>query len=424
MIQVVGDIILDRYVRARATRLSPEGPVPVLTDMEISDVAGGAANVAMNLVGLGVDTCIIGVVGAGDDNGRRLVELLEHPLMSIELIEDSQAPTTTKTRIVADGQCLLRMDHEKTHSACADQVRAASCARKDDIIVISDYNKGAVYCSDSIIEGHAGRVLVDPKRYFEHYHGAWLIKPNRREFEQFVGHFQDWDELVELARDSMYQHDIENMLVTLGADGMILVTQDSHLHVPSLAQEVFDITGAGDVVMAVVAYAVHQGISLARAVEMASKAAARAVAHHGNYVVTTEDIGGQRTVFTNGCFDILHPGHVQYLQQSRALGDRLVVGLNSDSSVRNLKGAGRPVNEVLHRKAMLEALSCVDQVLIFDEDTPQELISLLQPYIITKGGDYEIADVVGHDMGPRVVILPHTGDSTTGMIQRIRDDQA
>jgi D-beta-D-heptose 7-phosphate kinase/D-beta-D-heptose 1-phosphate adenosyltransferase len=391
--------------------------------METRDVAGGAANVALNLASLGADTCLIGVVG-NDDNGRKLTQLLDDALLAHELVVGPSLPTTTKTRIVADGQCLLRLDEERLHSSMGELVWKRSLDHADDIIVVSDYNKGAVCCAREIIAAHTGRVLVDPKRSFDNYFGAWLVKPNRREFEQFVGEFQDWDGLVERARESMAEHEIENMLVTLGADGMILVTQDGYSHVPSLAQEVFDITGAGDVVIAVVAYAVSQGKSLARAVEMANLAAARAVAHHGNYVVKPSDLERGIRVFTNGCFDILHPGHISYLEASRALGDHLTVAINSDDSVRRLKGSDRPINSQEHRRQMLMSLRCVDDVVIFNDDTPANIIRRLDPDIITKGGDYTVEQVVGHDMGPQVVILPHTGDSTTEMIQRIRHDQA
>ena len=420
MIQVVGDIILDRYVLGTATRLSPEAPVPVLMGMTTQEVAGGAANVAMNLVNLGAATCLIGVVGDQDDNAKKLMKLLAHPELMTIISRDPVSPTTTKTRIVADGQCLVRLDDEGSHSSVSDLVLESSRARHARTVVISDYNKGAVDRARDIIRESRGQVLVDPKRDFSHYSGAWLVKPNRREFEQFVGKFQDWDELVSLARASMAQHSIDNMLVTLGADGMILVQPDSHLHVPSLAQEVFDITGAGDVVMAVVAYAVHQGVNLARAVVMASVAAARAVAHHGNYVVKPQDLQQQRRVFTNGCFDILHPGHLSYLEASRALGDHLTVAINSDDSVRRLKGPQRPIHDQEQRRSMLLALRCVDEVVVFDEDTPENIIRQLDPDIITKGGDYTVEQVVGHDLGPEVVIIPYVpGNSTTNIIKQL-----
>lgn len=425
-IQVVGDIILDRYIKGTATRLSPEAPVPVLSNFVTEHLAGGAANVALNLRALDNWVDLVGVVGR-DAEADVLGGILVAQDVGHSLVVDEQAPTTVKTRIVADGQCLVRLDNERSHNSVAHQVLKVVTESTPDLVVLSDYNKGALAHASKIIAAYkqAGiRCLVDPKQPMENYTGAWLVKPNRKEFEQFVGPFNNMIELELQARAVMYSFSIDNMLVTLGADGMALVTPNDFVHLPTQAQEVYDITGAGDVVIAVVAHAVAQGLSLEHAVQLATQAAARAVAHHGNYIVQPTDIKTSKTVFTNGCFDILHPGHVQYLLASRALGDQLVVGLNSDTSVRKLKGSERPINNQDYRKAMLEALSCVDQVIIFDEETPEKLIRNLRPDVITKGGDYTKETVVGYDLVPETVILPLLeGHSTTNIITRIQNDQ-
>jgi D-beta-D-heptose 7-phosphate kinase/D-beta-D-heptose 1-phosphate adenosyltransferase len=324
---------------------------------------------------------------------------------------------------VADGQQLVRLDSENSHAGLSSDITGVLAhTGGTPIVVFSDYNKGVLDRSNWLIkEIPNSRVLVDPKRDLENYYGAWLVKPNRREFEQFFGKFETPEDIIDLARQAMDDYCISNVLVTLGADGMLLVTPDSYRGYESSAQEVFDITGAGDVVLSVIAYALSHGIDLELAVGMASRAAGRAVAHHGNYIVRPDDISQFATVFTNGCFDILHRGHIEYLKQSRALGNRLVVGLNSDASIKRLKGADRPINSEQDRKAVLEALDCVDEVIVFDEDTPEQLIRRLRPDVITKGGDYQAQDVVGRDLVKSVIILPYVKDtSTSNIIDRIK----
>lgn len=422
-IQVIGDLILDQYINGTSKRISPEAPVPVVTDMTTTYVAGGAANVARNLRSLGCEVELYGVVGEQPET-KTLCGMLADDGISLRVVSNGSARTTIKTRIVADGQQMVRLDSESDSSdLSSDVVDALASTGGSSVVVFSDYNKGALAQSNRLIKQLTNsRVLVDPKRDFSHYYGAWLVKPNRKEFEQFVGKFTDVDGMIMLARQAMDEYQITNMLITLGAEGMVLLTPNSYRGYASSAQEVFDITGAGDVVISVLAYALDHGIELERAVEMASRAAGRAVAHHGNYIVKPEDVTQFGTVFTNGCFDILHRGHVEYLKQSRELGDKLVVGLNSDASVQKLKGPGRPVNSQEDRKAVLEALDCVDQVIIFDDETPIELIRNVRPDVITKGGDYNAQDVVGRELVKAVIILPYVkGSSTTDTITRIKN---
>ena len=422
-IQVIGDLILDQYISGTARRLSPEAPVPVLTSMETTYVAGGAANVARNLASLGCRVELYGAVGEQEET-RTLCEMLQADQIEIRVISNATAKTTVKTRIVADGQQLVRLDAESSHRDLSPDITAALADTGGaDIVVFSDYNKGVLDQSRELIRKiKHSRVLVDPKRPLDNYAGAWLVKPNRKEFEQFFGEFDSVEDIIRLARRAMDTHSISNVLVTLGAEGMLLVTDKSYRGYESTAQEVFDITGAGDVVLAVLAYSLSHGIDLEAAVGMASRAAGISVAHKGNYIVQPSDIQQFGTVFTNGCFDILHEGHVRYLKQSRELGNRLVVGINSDASVTRLKGPGRPVNNQDARKAVLEALGCVDEVIVFDEDTPLELIMKIRPDVITKGGDYRAEQVVGANIAKAVIILPyHSGTSTTETIARIKN---
>ena len=422
-IQVIGDLILDQYISGTSKRLSPEAPVPVLINLETSYVAGGAANVARNLRSLGCEVELYGAVGEQPET-KTLCAMLADDGINLRVISNGSILTTVKTRIMSGGHQLVRLDSENSHADLSPDITGALAdAGGTDIVVFSDYNKGVLARSNWLItQLPNSRVLVDPKRDLQHYRGAWLVKPNRKEFEELIGKFDTVEHMVELAKDAMYEYDITNLLITLGAEGMVLVTPTGYRGYESSAQEVFDITGAGDVVISVLAYALDHGIELERAVAMASRAAGRAVAHHGNYIVKQSDVTQFGTVFTNGCFDILHRGHVEYLKQSRELGDRLVVGINSDASVQRLKGAGRPVNSQEDRRAVLEALDCVDQVIIFDEDTPEQLIRQVRPDVITKGGDYTANDVVGRDQVKAVVILPLVKDtSTSNIIDRIKN---
>ena len=422
-IQVIGDLILDQYISGTSKRLSPEAPVPVITNLETSYVAGGAANVARNLRSLGCEVELYGAVGEQTET-KTLCQMLADDGINLRVISNGSILTTVKTRIMSGGHQLVRLDSENSHADLSPDITGALAdAGGTDIVVFSDYNKGVLDRSNWLIgQLPNSRVLVDPKRDLQHYRGAWLVKPNRKEFEELIGSFDTVEHMVELAKDAMYEYDITNLLITLGAEGMVLVTPNGYRGYESSAQEVFDITGAGDVVISVLAYALDHGIDLERAVAMASRAAGRAVAHHGNYIVKQSDVTQFGTVFTNGCFDILHRGHVEYLKQSRELGDRLVVGLNSDASVQRLKGASRPINSQEDRQAVLQALDCVDEVIIFDEDTPAQLIRQVRPDVITKGGDYTADDVVGRDQVKAVVILPLVKDkSTSNTIDRIKN---
>lgn len=389
-IAVIGDVLIDQYVEGVVERISPEAPVPVLKFTRSHTTSGGAGNVFENI--------------------RSLTS-------NVVLCTSSPHPPL-KTRFVADGHYLLRVDHE------SDVVWNDNEQWRDaDIIVVSDYNKGAITNSRWLTAKQA-RIIVDPKKDLSFYTGVWCIKPNRKEFEAFYGKWTTNDQLRGLMEDASRDLNIPHFIVTLGQDGVAYRGPTGWILIPSEAREVFDVTGAGDTFTAVLAYAVSQGLDMIDAIKLANKGSGVAVSHRGTYVITPADLNDgkkQTVVFTNGCFDVLHRGHIDYLKQSRQLGDKLIVGLNSDRSVRELKGSSRPINSQEDRKYILENLPFVDQVIIFDEPTPLNLIKQIQPDIITKGGDYQPENVVGYTIVPRTVILPFTeGQSTSSIIERAR----
>lgn len=389
-ISVIGDIIEDEYIYGICERISPEAPVPVVKFQNKETKPGGALNVFYNIKSL-------------TDN--------------VEFCTESSNPPK-KTRVMANGHYLLRIDYEDQN--CGWQTNPSYL--ESDIIVVSDYLKGAV---ETFSFPLTKKLIVDPKRHLSFYKGAWCIKPNRKEFEQVVGKWNSYDELKSKMFESAKQFGFEHLIVTLGEDGVAYVNDQNFYHIPSDAQEVFDVTGAGDTFTAVLAYGVLTGMTVLDSIKLANRASGIAVKHHGTYIITKEDLGiinRKKKVFTNGCFDVLHRGHIEYLKASKQLGDYLIVGINSDSSVKRLKGPARPINNQEDRKYMLEQLGFIDQVIIFEEDTPYELIKKELPDLITKGGDYSVEDVVGNDLA-EVVIIPFTsGYSTTSIVKRIKNE--
>jgi D-beta-D-heptose 7-phosphate kinase/D-beta-D-heptose 1-phosphate adenosyltransferase len=413
-ILVIGDLIIDEYWKGSSTRLSPEAPVPVISGVSRSIRLGGAANVAMNIHSMGSPVRLMSQ--AGPELDRHLLGDLPY-----QLIKSTSTPR--KIRIIANNQVICRVDDESFQGVIPSR---SWIDPKDSICVLSDYNKGFLHGCTDLIKHCAElgiKTLVDPKQDWRIYHGAWLIKANRSELESQISRSFDIEDLPRICSELSWELGISNMVITLGDQGLYSWSPAKGMHMPAPKRQVVDVTGAGDVVVAALAHYLCQGFDLHQAAHQANILASLSVSKQGSYVITKDDLESvsEKVVFTNGCFDILHVGHLDYLKRSRALGTKLVVGLNSDSSVKQLKGTDRPFNDQYHRKAMLESLEFVDEVVIFDEPTPRELILKFKPDIITKGGDYTPDQVVGNDLVNQVVIIPLTpGYSTTKILERMR----
>jgi len=462
---VVGDSALDDYVSGEVERISPEAPVPVLAVEREEFVLGGAANVAKCLVALGAKATLCTVVGADADGELFKSEAESLGIGKSGILADRARRTTRKTRIVARQQQVIRLDRETVAPLSPELDRRLSAAvaravKRADAVVLSDYSKGvlsAAVCRAVFAAAGSRPVLVDPKDLpWKAFSGATVLKPNLRAAERFVhGPLPDEASAERAALGIADELDVANVLVTRGAQGMVIASRGSApLAFPAHAKELVDETGAGDVVAATVALALAAGADIAEAAWLGNVAAGVKVGKFGAATVTGQEIltvlgqvnvpsagrvldrdaaaaltarlraAGRSVVFTNGCFDILHLGHVRYLESSRRLGDALVVGINTDASVRRLKGPGRPLQSELDRAQILASLSCVDAVVLFDEDTPLALIRALRPDVLTKGADYKTKRaVVGWDLvrkwGGRVELVPLVeGRSTTGLVKR------
>lgn len=464
---VVGDAMLDRYVYGEVERISPEAPIPVFLETRETAMAGGAGNVVRNLAALGTPTGFVSVIG-DDGTGadlRGLLSALSGVTVSLEVAPG--LTTTIKTRYVSGHQQLLRADRERpggipeaVQRAVAS--RAAELAADADVIVLSDYGKGVLSpaANKALIAAarkHGKKIIVDPKGAdFTRYRGAYLVTPNRRELQAAAGlPTETAEQVVIAARRLMADCGIANMLVTRSADGMTLVTTDGAEHLPAEAREVFDVSGAGDTVVAVMAAAVGAGLPLIDAARLANVAAGIVVGKVGTAVAYLGEIAdalhagellrgerklasldaaldhvarwrrqGLRIGFTNGCFDLLHPGHLHLLKQARAACDRLVVAINTDASVKRLKGVDRPVQSEAARAAVLGSLSMVDLVVLFAEDTPIRQIEAIRPDVLVKGADYAVKDVIGgafvQSYGGKVLLAELApGHSTTATIARL-----
>ena len=465
----IGDIMLDRFVSGEVARISPEAPVPVLRIAEETEMLGGVGNVVRNLVGLGGGATLVATVG--DDLTGNAVEHMISESSQIEpaLVIDAKRPTTIKTRYLAGNQQMLRADKEVTtplDGATAEGVMAAAehALGRCGVLVLSDYGKGVLAGgrAQALIEmaKAAGKpVIVDPKGSdYGIYAGADLITPNRKELAEATGHVvNSVGAAEEAATGLMKTHGFGAVLVTLSQDGMLLVTPESSQHVAAEAREVFDVSGAGDTVVATLAGALAAGGSLKDAMRLANVAAGIVVGKVGTAAVYSAEliaslhhqeisraeakvltfkeardrveIWRRQKVeigFTNGCFDLLHPGHISLLNQAKQNCERLIVGLNSDESVARLKGPTRPVQSEAGRATVLASLAAVDLVVIFEEDTPLELINSLRPDVLVKGADYAKEDVVGgkevESWGGRVHLAELApGHSTTNTIQRLSE---
>ena len=460
---VVGDLMLDRYWHGGTSRISPEAPVPVVHVNQNEERAGGACNVALNISTLGAQCTVMGLCG-DDEAADTLENMLKDIGVNPQFVRMPENATVTKLRVMSRHQQLMRLDFEDGFiGQDLSGLEQAFAAQLDDhnIVVCSDYGKGSLRQVRRLIELCNEKnipVLVDPKGSdFEKYSGASLITPNLSEFEAVVGPCKSEDELVEKANALSEQYNIEALLVTRSEHGMSLMQQDyDPVHLPTHAREVFDVTGAGDTVISTLAAALGAGVTLERAMVLSNLAAGVVVAKSGTASVSLSELEhaieesssntehgileeaelyplldrcrarGETIVMTNGCFDILHAGHVTYLEQASELGDRLLVAVNVDETVRRLKGEDRPVNKVENRMRMLAALRCVDWVVAFEEDEPTRLICDLSPDILVKGGDNDPDIIPGGDCvreaGGKVMVLTYVdGISTTKIIDSIKD---
>ncbi len=456
---VAGDVLLDRYFKGKVSRISPEAPVPVVHVDNKENRLGGAANVALNLSGWGIKPHLFGVIGK-DREGAAIRKLIKQGNIKDNLTVTAKSITTTKLRVVSSQQ-LLRLDFEDDLSAEAGRMNKSLIKklRFADLLILSDYNKGSLADIEPIIAAAKKQgtfVIIDPKRKdFSPYKGADVLTPNYAEFVAVVGDCGDEQEFLSKARNMVKQLKLKALLITRGSDGMSLVLQDRTYNIPAQVREVYDVTGAGDTVVAVLSAAIGAGMKLEEATELASAAAGVSVTKAGTGVIGYDDVvrplagplanempyissdelvkqinkersKGHKIVFTNGVFDILHAGHVTYLRQAAQLGDRLVVAINDDKSARGLKGKNRPINDLRARAEVLKSLRQVDWVVPFSEKTPEVLLHKIKPDLLVKGGDYKKrTDVVGYDIvesyGGKVKILCHTADiSTTSTIAKIK----
>ncbi|WP_028771982.1 bifunctional D-glycero-beta-D-manno-heptose-7-phosphate kinase/D-glycero-beta-D-manno-heptose 1-phosphate adenylyltransferase HldE [Shewanella waksmanii] len=462
---VVGDVMLDRYWTGPTGRISPEAPVPVVRINQNEDRPGGAANVALNIATLGGHVSLAGIVGQ-DENADALTTGIQALGVTPKWHTVVEKPTITKLRVMSRNQQLIRLDFEEPYSATDSQAlldSAVASLPDVDVVILSDYAKGALIDPREFIQqakAQGVKVLVDPKGSdFSKYRGATLLTPNLHEFELVAGTVTSEADLVEKAHKLLKQFDLEALLVTRSEKGMTLITaENTELHIPTVAREVHDVTGAGDTVISALATSLAAGSDMPEACAIANTAAGIVVAKLGTstvsrielvealshtqgemgFGVVTEDqlvyaleqakLRGERVVMTNGCFDILHAGHVSYLQEAQAQGDRLIVAVNDDDSVRRLKGDGRPVNPVDRRMAVLAGLASVDWVIPFSEDTPQRVIARLLPDLLVKGGDYKIEEIAGGKEviaagGVVKVLCFEDGISTTKIIENIMANQ-
>ena len=461
-ILVIGDLMIDHYLWGGCERISPEAPVQVVDISRETTVLGGAGNVINNLVALGAKVSVAGVIG-NDESGEELrVMLIKLGVSSEGLVVQNDRKTSKKSRIVASNQQILRYDRESKESISDASAQAVVAYAKKvmsecDIVILSDYGKGVII--DSLAQGiiqsareMGKKVLVDPKgKDYTKYRGAYLLTPNKKEASEATGiAINDENSLRQALLSLKETCDLECSMITLSEDG-IAIDDGVMRRFPTVAKEVFDVTGAGDTVIASLSFALSSGMSIDESAKFSNRAAAVVVGKIGSATVTLEEIEeyeaslhqsdsrdhlkshteiaeiverlkakNKRIVFTNGCFDILHVGHVKYLQEAKSYGDVLIVGLNTDASVRTLKGPTRPVNSEEDRAYILGALEAVDYVVLFSDETPYELIKSIAPDILVKGGDYEGKSVVGAEFSGELRLVQFVdGKSTTATIERI-----
>lgn len=462
---VVGDVMLDRYLHGGTSRISPEAPVPVVKVGESEDRPGGAANVALNIAALGGMATLAGLVG-DDSNADLLSNCLETATVVTHFQRSEEIPTITKLRVMSRNQQLLRLDFEQAFGEVDTRTLLAHVERalpEADLVILSDYGKGTLNRIEALIamsRAAGKRVLVDPKgNDFSRYRGASVITPNLTEFEAVVGPCRDDEALAVKGEALRAELELEALLITRSERGMTLIREGhAPLHLPTRAREVFDVTGAGDTVIGVLGLALAAGHGFPEAMTLANLAAGLVVAKPGTATLSIAELytalhgdklaefgiidapalieavraaqaRGERVVMTNGCFDILHAGHVAYLEHARELGDRLIVAVNDDASISRLKGPKRPINPLQRRMKVLSGLGAVDWVVPFSEDTPARLIEAVLPDVLVKGGDYRPEEIAGGEAiianGGEVKVLGfEDGVSTTAMIATILDRES
>jgi D-beta-D-heptose 7-phosphate kinase/D-beta-D-heptose 1-phosphate adenosyltransferase len=459
-ILVIGDAILDIYHFSKVDRISPEAPVPVALVLKTEEKLGGAANVSNNIAHLNNETTLVAFAGE-DQNAVILKNLLEDNKIEYNLIPTEQ-PTITKVRIISGVQQIVRVDFETKNEITESIERKQfqyidNLIEKSDVIILSDYGKGFVsdnlstYLIDKVNELNK-IIIIDPKgKNWDKYRNATVITPNIKELSDIIGYsVKNEDTVIEkVGKEIQKKYNLKNLLVTRSEKGMSFFDSDSVNHVRTTATEVFDVSGAGDTVVATLATAISSGYNWLEAVKLANKAAGVVVSKIGTVPITYQELENtlldlkenkknisqyeleklsnklqnenKKIVFTNGCFDIIHKGHIKYLQQAKKLGDILIIGLNSDSSVKRLKGAERPIKEEDERALILSSMEFIDYVVTFEEDTPYETIKKIKPDILVKGGDYDIENIVGREFAKETKTIPFVdGYSTTSTINKMK----
>lgn len=460
-ILVVGDLMLDRYWHGPTSRISPEAPVPVVKIEQSEERAGGAGNVALNIAALNCQPALVGITGQ-DEAANILKARLSHQGVNCQFVELANCTTITKLRVLSRHQQLIRLDFEDSfHADSESHLFDAFQAQlpQHDVVLFSDYQKGTLARLPELIAAARAenkKIIIDPKGSdFSIYRGATLLTPNLSELEEIVGVCDSDEKLVEKAEKLRRELDLQALLITRSEKGMTLLQAGkAAVHLPTRAREVFDVTGAGDTVIATLAASIAVGMDMVDAVKLANLAASVVVGKVGTATVTVHELRaamrqlsdveqgivtedrlitlvkdaknhGEKVIMTNGCFDILHAGHVTYLEQAKSLGDRLVVAVNDDASVKRIKGPERPVNIMNRRMQVLAGLSCVDWVVPFYEDTPTRLICDVSPSALVKGGDNNPDDIPGgecvREQGGEVLVMEYVDNcSTTGLIRSIR----
>ncbi|OGT36957.1 MAG: bifunctional heptose 7-phosphate kinase/heptose 1-phosphate adenyltransferase [Gammaproteobacteria bacterium RIFCSPHIGHO2_12_FULL_37_14] len=458
-ILVVGDVMVDRYWFGDTTRISPEAPVPIVNINNIDNRPGGAGNVALNIAALGTKVTLLSLTG-NDEAAHTLAQQLSIANVTHDFCMLDNLSTIIKLRVLSRHQQLLRLDFEKKIISFNTDLlieRYKKHLPDTKLIILSDYQKGTLSNPQAFIQlAHKMNipVLVDPKgQDFSIYRDAFMVTPNLKEFEAIVGSCQHEQDIIDKGRRMLAEYNIKALLITRGEDGMTLIQMEGNTHYPACAREVFDVTGAGDTVIGVLGAALASQISILSAVALANLAASIAVTKLGAVTVSVPELEaaitgktninsgilneeqllqavqeakalGKKIIFTNGCFDILHAGHVASLQMAKQLGDYLIVAVNTDESIRKLKGANRPINHLEHRMSVLAGLDVVDWVIPFADSTPERLLRLIQPDFLAKGSDYRLDQVVGADIvrayGGEVRIMnPNINLSSTTIIDKI-----
>lgn len=458
---VIGDVMLDRYWFGETSRISPEAPVPIVKINNIDNRPGGAGNVALNIAALGAKAILLGITG-NDESAQVLGQQLKAASVNYDLYQLESISTIVKLRVISRHQQLLRMDFEEKSVSVHNHFlleRFKKHLPQANVIILSDYKKGTLADPAPFIQLARQAnipVLVDPKGTdFSIYQHCNIITPNFKEFEAVVGPCHQEQDIINKGRALLTRYQIDTLIITRGENGITLINQTDVTHLPAYAREVLDVTGAGDTVISMLGTALAAKIDMQQAIALANLAASLVVAKLGAATITTPELEtaltgkanfltgivneeqllqtikqlrmqGKKIVFTNGCFDILHAGHVAYLELAKQLGDYLVVAVNTDASIQKLKGQSRPINHLHHRMKVLAGLGVVDWVVPFADDTPERLLKRIQPDLLVKGGDYQLNQVVGADIvrayGGQVRVIHHSAmatPSTSSIIDRI-----